>query len=91
MIPLIFTVKRNNAVRQIHQVNMWLQDWCNWKKIEFIDHEMIYSTPGLLSTDVVHLSQRRNRAVAQELVGLLESFKLAWKGERDKTRLTCEE
>lgn len=48
---------------------MWLQGWCNPEKIEFVDPEMIYSTPGLLTTDARHLSQRGKRLVAQELGG----------------------
>lgn len=64
LIFLILPVSRNDTVRQIHQFNMWLQDWCHWKNVEFV--------AGLLTADPMHLSQRGERAVAQELVGLLD-------------------
>lgn len=41
--------------------------------------------------DGMHLSQREKGLLAQELVGLADSWKLTWMGKRDKTQLTSNE
>lgn len=48
MISSIFPVTMNNIARtkQICEVSAWLQGWCQGKKFVFVDHGMIYSTPG---------------------------------------------
>jgi len=40
--------------------------------VGFFDREFVYMTPGLLTTDGVHLSQRGKRIFAQHSAGLLE-------------------
>jgi len=48
----------------------------------------VYTAPGLLATDGVHLSQRGKRILGHELAGLIER---ALKGEWDITQLTRDE
>lgn len=50
------------------------------------DHGSVYMTAGLLATGRVHLSQRGKRIFAQELVGIIESFKPDLDGERHTTK-----
>lgn len=65
------TRNNNNRNRQIHQVNEWLQGWCNQTKFGFFDHGMVYSTSSLLIFDGMPLSQRGIRVLAREVEGLI--------------------
>jgi len=58
--------------RKTHLVNRWLRDWCHRSNFGFFDHEEVYTAPGLLAIDRVHLSQRGKRILGHELVGLIE-------------------
>ena len=58
--------------RKSQQINTWLQACCHQQNFGFFDHGSVYTTPGLLATDGVHLSQRGKRIFAQELAGLIE-------------------
>lgn len=59
---------------------MRLWGLCNWKKIGLFYHEVIYLTPGLLTPDGMHPSQRGKRVLAQELERLVDRDLIAWKG-----------
>ena len=58
--------------RKSQQINTWLRAWCHLQNFGGFDHGSVYTTPGLLATDGVHLSQRGKRIFAQELAGLIE-------------------
>ena len=58
--------------RKSQQTNTCLQAWCHWWNFGVFDHGLIYTAPGLLVTDRVHLSQRGKRILAQELAGLID-------------------
>ena len=53
-------------------MNNWLRGWRRARNFGFFDHGVVYSAPGLLSLCGTHLSQREQRILAQELVGLIE-------------------
>lgn len=52
----------------------------------FFNHETIYSAPGLLPTDGIHISQRRKSILGQELIGFTERA-LGLKEKGNKMRL----
>jgi len=58
--------------RKSQQISTWLQAWCHRRDFGFFDHGLVYTTPGLLATDRVHISQRGKRILAQELAGLID-------------------
>jgi len=58
--------------RKSQQINTWLQAWCHQWDSGFLDHMLLYMTPGLLVADSVHLSQRGKRILVQELARLTE-------------------
>lgn len=77
---LLVTTNIINRNRQIHQVNMLLLRWCNWKKIGDFDSTLDTSRDAPFSEGKKSSSTGASR-------GCWSSFKLAWKGERDQTRL----
>jgi len=58
-----------NTLCKISRINIFA---CKCKNLGFFDHGVVYSAPGLRSTDGYHLSQRGQRILAQELAGLVE-------------------
>lgn len=72
MFSSILPVAGNNTERnrQAQLIRMWLWSWCHRQNFEFLDHGMVCTTPGLLETDGMHLPQRRERIIVQELAGL---------------------
>lgn len=42
------------------------------------DHDLVYSTPELLATDGVHISQRRKRIFARKLAAYQNNLKQKW-------------
>jgi len=56
----------------------------------FFNHKTIYSAPGLLATDEIHISQRRKGILGQDLTGLTERA-LGLKEEGNKMRLISDE
>lgn len=48
---------------------------------------MVYTAPGLLVSDGIHLSQSGKSVFAHELVAFIDSIRLDLKGERDDIRL----
>ncbi|PKU45858.1 hypothetical protein llap_3859 [Limosa lapponica baueri] len=58
--------------RKSQQINSWLRGWCNRQNFGFLDHGMIYRTPGLLATGGASLTQSGRRILGQELAGLIE-------------------
>lgn len=57
--------------RQTQLVHTWLQGWCHWHSFVLLDRGMVYTTPGLLAPNGMHLSQRRKGVFVQELPGLI--------------------
>ena len=74
MFSFKLPVARNDEGRnrKSQQISIWLRAWCHQQNFGFFDHGLVYTTPGLLATDGVHLSQRGKRIFAQELAGLIE-------------------
>lgn len=72
MFSSILPVAGNNTERnrQAQLIRMWLWGWCHRQNFEFLDHGMVCKTPGLWETDGMHLSQRRETIIVQELAGL---------------------
>jgi len=62
----------NGRNRQTQFINTWLRSWCHHHSFGFFNNRMSYMAPGLLASGRIHLFQRRKRAVAQELVGLID-------------------
>ena len=58
-----------NTLCKISRINIFAR---KRKNLGFFDHGVVYSAPGLLSLCGTHLSQREQRILAQELVGLIE-------------------
>jgi len=56
--------KNTESDRKIHLINRWLRGWCLWWDFGFFDHGQVYMASGLLATDGVQLSQRRERILA---------------------------
>lgn len=52
---------KNAKKNRTHLVNMYLKDQCHWWNFIFFNHEVLYTTPGLLETDGVHLSSKGKR------------------------------
>jgi len=57
--------------RQTQSINTWLCGCCHRHSLGVFDNRMAYTAPDLLASDRIHLSQRRKRNFAQELVGLI--------------------
>lgn len=73
--------------RQTQLVHTWLQGWCHWHSFVFLDRGMVYTTPGLLAPNSMHLSQRRKGVFVQELPGLItRTLNQIPRGKIDKTR-----
>ncbi|GAB0204069.1 mitochondrial enolase superfamily member 1 [Grus japonensis] len=77
--------------RRTQSIKTWLHVYCHCHNFGFFNNGMAYMAPGLMNSDGIHLSQRGKRVFAQELVGFIESFKLALKEEADNIRLPYDE
>ncbi|GAB0178621.1 hypothetical protein GRJ2_000327400 [Grus japonensis] len=57
--------------RQTQSINAWLCDWCQRHNFGFFDNGEVYTAPGLMNPDGIHLSQMGKRIFAPELAGLI--------------------
>ncbi|RMC20286.1 hypothetical protein DUI87_01133 [Hirundo rustica rustica] len=73
--------------RQVQSINMWLRSCCHHHNLGGFDNGMGYAALDMLTSDRTHLSQRRRRVFAQELVGLIgRAFKLDVRGKGNYIR-----
>ena len=56
----------------IQSINTWLCGWCHHQNFGFFDNGMVYTAPGLLASDGIHLSPRGKRVFAHDLAGLID-------------------
>lgn len=58
--------------RRAHIINKGLKAWCHRQNFGFFDHGAIFTAPGLLEPDRLHLSVKGKRILAHELAELIE-------------------
>ncbi|KAK4816534.1 hypothetical protein QYF61_017735 [Mycteria americana] len=58
--------------RWTQSINTCLCGWCHHHKFGFFNNGMVYTAPGLLVSDGIHLYQRGKRVFAHELAGLID-------------------
>lgn len=54
-----------NSQRSKLCFNTWLWDWCHWQNFVFFNHGLLYTSPGLLTSNGMHLSQKGKRVFVQ--------------------------
>ena len=62
-------IGRNRRSQTIYTL---LSGWCHSHNFGFFDNGMIYTAPGLLALDWIHLSQRGKTVFAHELARLID-------------------